>query len=265
MKQCLDILSICFACAVVVVTAVDRPDASAGGAAGSVAVDGQPVRRINRLMWLRSSADGPKKSDTSASNSLLSRRRISADESVASSESSPEEANAFSNVTRRHHHDMGASNRTSSSSKFWSQKSRRSSGADWAQSANQKDAFTKRSNVQEQQREFYSDQARHWPPTAVKVLRAAVIAPSDIDHQYSLKKILPTVTLAARKIERMGRTGRGPLPGWKIQILNRDSRCSSIYGPLEAFDLYNSKAVGQAIRWIRFFYFFFGAVRLAKE
>jgi len=224
-------------------------------------------------MWLRSSADayGPKKSDSSASNSLLSRRRTNADESVASSESSPEEANAFNNVTRRHHHDI--SNRTSSSSKFWSQKSRRSSGADWTQSANQKDAarsssmtsdaFRKRPNAQEQEREFYSDQARHWPPTAAKVLRAAVIAPSDIDHQYSLKKILPTVTLAARKIERMGRTGHGPLPGWKIQILNRDSRCSSIYGPLEAFDLYNSKAVGQAIRWIRFFWG--GAVRLAKE
>lgn len=82
------------------------------------------------------------------------------------------------------------------------------------------------------------------PNSATKVLRVAVIAPSDISHQYSLNKILPTITLAARKLERLGNLDRGPLPGWKIEILSRDSRCSSIYGPLEVFELHNQRAVG---------------------
>ena len=77
-----------------------------------------------------------------------------------------------------------------------------------------------------------------------RYLRAAVIAPSDPDHRFSLKKILPAITLAARTIEENGRHGRGPLPGWKIHIVDRDSKCSSVYGPLEAFDLYNNKAIG---------------------
>ena len=78
-----------------------------------------------------------------------------------------------------------------------------------------------------------------------RLLRAAVIAPSDPNHQFSLKKILPAITLAARTIEQLNH--RGPLPGWKIQIVNRDSKCSSVYGPLEAFDLYNNKAIGDNI------------------
>ena len=77
---------------------------------------------------------------------------------------------------------------------------------------------------------------------ADRLLRAAVIAPSDPNHQFSLKKILPAITLAARTIEQLNH--RGPLPGWKIQIVDRDSKCSSVYGPLEAFDLYNNKAIG---------------------
>lgn len=74
-----------------------------------------------------------------------------------------------------------------------------------------------------------------------KVLRLAVLAPSDPDHQFSLSKILPAITLAARTIERPG----GALAGWRVQIVDRDSKCSSIHGPLEAFDLYNNKAIGR--------------------
>lgn len=84
-------------------------------------------------------------------------------------------------------------------------------------------------------------------PQGKRLLRAAVLAPSDPDHQFSLKKILPAITLAARTIERSGRSGAGPLPGWNIEIVDRDSKCSSVYGPLEAFDLYNNNAIG-AIR-----------------
>lgn len=79
-----------------------------------------------------------------------------------------------------------------------------------------------------------------------RVLRLAVLAPSDPEHQFSLLKILPAITLAARTIERSSKDANGgPLPGWRIQIVDRDSKCSSIYGPLEAIDLYNSKAIGK--------------------
>lgn len=78
----------------------------------------------------------------------------------------------------------------------------------------------------------------------LKVVRLAVLAPSDPEHQFSLLKILPAITLAARTIERSSSNSSGPLSGWRIQIVDRDSKCSSIYGPLEAIDLYNSKAIG---------------------
>ncbi|KZS13349.1 putative Guanylate cyclase [Daphnia magna] len=81
-----------------------------------------------------------------------------------------------------------------------------------------------------------------------KVLRLAVLAPKDPEHQFSLFKILPAIHLAARTIEQSSNNSNGsingPLSGWKIQIINRDSNCSSIYGPLEAIDLYNSKSIG---------------------
>ncbi|KAI9553877.1 hypothetical protein GHT06_019147 [Daphnia sinensis] len=80
-----------------------------------------------------------------------------------------------------------------------------------------------------------------------KVLRLAVLAPKDPEHQFSLFKILPAIHLAARTIERSSNhsngSNNGPLSGWKIQIISRDSNCSSIYGPLEAIDLYNSKSI----------------------
>lgn len=86
-----------------------------------------------------------------------------------------------------------------------------------------------------------------------KVLRLAVLAPSDPEHQFSLLKILPAITLAARTIERSSNSsGGGPLPGWKIQIVDRDSKCSSIHGPLEAIDLYNSKALGSSFNSFSF-------------
>lgn len=92
-------------------------------------------------------------------------------------------------------------------------------------------------------RKFGLRQSRN---VARNVLRAAVIAPNSIEQKYSLKEILPAITLAARKIESDGRHGRGPLPGWDIQIVHRDSRCSSIHGPLQVFELYNNKAIGGA-------------------
>ena len=74
-----------------------------------------------------------------------------------------------------------------------------------------------------------------------RVVRMAVLAPSDPNHQFSLVKILPAITLAARNVEKGGKLP----PGWRIQIVDRDSKCSSIHGPLQAFDLYNNKAIGK--------------------
>ena len=91
---------------------------------------------------------------------------------------------------------------------------------------------------------FLSDRRSPRSFAKPRVLRLAVLAPSDRDHQFSLSKILPAITLAARTIENASAAGRGPLPGWRIQIVDRDSKCSSIHGPLEAFDLYNNKAIG---------------------
>jgi hypothetical protein len=89
------------------------------------------------------------------------------------------------------------------------------------------------------------------PPRFVpqaKVIRLAVLAPNDPEHQFSLFKILPAIHLAARTIERSSSgNSSGPLSGWRIQIVNRDSKCSSIYGPLEAIDLYNSKSIGLVV------------------
>lgn len=83
------------------------------------------------------------------------------------------------------------------------------------------------------------------PLNPAKILRLAVLAPSDPNHQFSLSKILPAITLAARTIESNGRSSSGSLlPAWRVQIVDRDSKCSSIHGPLEAFDLYNNKAIG---------------------
>ena len=91
-----------------------------------------------------------------------------------------------------------------------------------------------------------------------KVIRLAVLAPNDPEHQFSLYKILPAIHLAARTIERSSSgNSSGPLSGWRIQIVNRDSKCSSIYGPLEAIDLYNSKSIGTILFCLFFVCLFF--------
>ncbi|XP_019701162.1 atrial natriuretic peptide receptor 1 isoform X2 [Harpegnathos saltator] len=65
-------------------------------------------------------------------------------------------------------------------------------------------------------------------------VRLAVIAPGDPHHEQSLPRVLPAVLLAVRSVS----SPKGPLPGWKIKVDHRDSQCSSIYGPLAAFDFY---------------------------
>ncbi|CAB0033005.1 unnamed protein product, partial [Trichogramma brassicae] len=66
------------------------------------------------------------------------------------------------------------------------------------------------------------------------VVKLAVIAPADPHHEQSLYRVLPAVHMAVRAIS----SDRGPLAGWDIKLLHRDSQCSSTYGPLAAFDFY---------------------------
>ncbi|XP_031367496.1 atrial natriuretic peptide receptor 1-like isoform X4 [Apis dorsata] len=65
-------------------------------------------------------------------------------------------------------------------------------------------------------------------------VKLAVIAPADFHHEQSLPRILPAVLLAVKAIS----SARGLLPGWNITVDYRNSRCSSTYGPLAAFEFY---------------------------
>lgn len=87
------------------------------------------------------------------------------------------------------------------------------------------------------------------------VVKLAVIAPADPHHEQSLSRILPAVSLAIRAVI----SPKGPLPGWNITVDHRDSRCSSTYGPIAAFDFYITRTAGQSIvfdSYISFFFFF---------
>lgn len=73
-----------------------------------------------------------------------------------------------------------------------------------------------------------------------KQVRLAVIAPQDPTHEFSLRKILPMIELASKAVTD---PEKGYLPGWDIQVDFRDSQCSSVEGPLAAFEFYiNDKA-----------------------
>lgn len=68
------------------------------------------------------------------------------------------------------------------------------------------------------------------------VVRFSVIGPlKQSNNEESLGAIMPSVHLAAKAIAQPD----GPLPGWKIQIENRNGNCSSTDGPLAAFELHN--------------------------
>jgi hypothetical protein len=81
------------------------------------------------------------------------------------------------------------------------------------------------------------------PVEGRRVVRLAVIAPADRDHEQSLYRVLPAVQLAVRKVAD---PIAGTLPGWDIRVDHRDSRCSSTFGPLAAFDFYINRSAGTA-------------------
>ncbi|XP_042913598.1 atrial natriuretic peptide receptor 1 [Parasteatoda tepidariorum] len=67
------------------------------------------------------------------------------------------------------------------------------------------------------------------------LIRLAVLAPGDENQPFAMHKVVPAVLYAVQNIERKG--------GFKMEVLYRDTECSSTYGPLAAFELYNSGAV----------------------
>ena len=79
--------------------------------------------------------------------------------------------------------------------------------------------------------------------TGRRVVRLAVIAPAEREHEQALYRVLPAVELAVRKVSD---PATGSLPGWDIRVDHRDSRCSSTYGPLAAFEFYINRSAGIA-------------------
>lgn len=75
-----------------------------------------------------------------------------------------------------------------------------------------------------------------------KVVKLAVILPNDAKAEFSLRKILPLIELASKAVTD---PVKGILPSWDIQVDYRDSNCSSIQGPLAAFDFYVNGTAGE--------------------
>ncbi|XP_055924622.1 atrial natriuretic peptide receptor 3-like [Argiope bruennichi] len=63
-------------------------------------------------------------------------------------------------------------------------------------------------------------------------VRLAVLAPGDETLPFALHKVVPAVIYAVQTLAKQG--------GRPIEVLHRDTECSSTYGPLHAFELYNS-------------------------
>ncbi|CAL1539966.1 unnamed protein product, partial [Lymnaea stagnalis] len=68
-------------------------------------------------------------------------------------------------------------------------------------------------------------------------VKIGVILPGRASILFSLNKSRSSIELAAEKI--IGPDGS--LPGYKVQIVFRDSRCSETFGPLNGIDLYVRK------------------------
>lgn len=75
-----------------------------------------------------------------------------------------------------------------------------------------------------------------------KVVKLAVLAPSNRTHHQSLEYILPAVQLATKAVTH---PATGLLPRWIINVNYRDSNCSSTFGPLAAFDFYHNGSAGK--------------------
>lgn len=74
-----------------------------------------------------------------------------------------------------------------------------------------------------------------------KIVKLGVLLPADPEQVFSLVKVLPILEIAIPRVTRPD----GPLPGWKILVDYRDTMCSSIDGPLAAFEFYVNGSAGK--------------------
>ncbi|XP_072933230.1 atrial natriuretic peptide receptor 1-like [Epargyreus clarus] len=67
-----------------------------------------------------------------------------------------------------------------------------------------------------------------------KIVKLGVLLPADPNQVFSLAKVLPIIEKAISAVTDFD----GPLPNWKILVDYRDTACSSVEGPLAAFEFY---------------------------
>lgn len=67
-----------------------------------------------------------------------------------------------------------------------------------------------------------------------------VLLPSNMPDRGGSPAVLPAMELAVDKVKAPG----GILEGWDITMEYRDTQCSSVYGPLAAFELYTKQKPG---------------------
>lgn len=67
-----------------------------------------------------------------------------------------------------------------------------------------------------------------------------LLLPSNMPDRGGSPAVLPAMELAVQKIRAPG----GILEGWDITMEYRDTQCSSVYGPLAAFELYTKQKPG---------------------
>lgn len=77
-----------------------------------------------------------------------------------------------------------------------------------------------------------------------KIVKLGVLLPADPEQVFSLVKVLPILEIAIPRVTKPD----GPLPGWTILVDYRDTMCSSIDGPLAAFEFYVNGSAGKLLQ-----------------
>lgn len=83
-----------------------------------------------------------------------------------------------------------------------------------------------------------------------KIVKLGVLLPADPNQVFSLVKVLPILEMAVPAVTKPD----GPLPGWKILVDYRDTGCSSVEGPLAAFEFYVNGSAGKLNEFSKMFY-----------
>lgn len=74
-----------------------------------------------------------------------------------------------------------------------------------------------------------------------KIVKLGVLLPADVNQVFSLVKVLPILEMAVKAVTKED----GILPKWKILVDYRDTGCSSVEGPLAAFEFYVNGSAGK--------------------